>query len=50
MRQIIIGDLIGFAGLALAGYGLWLYDPRAAMVSVGSIMLILGIRIAGGRA
>jgi hypothetical protein len=36
-------DLILLIGLFLLGAGLWLYDPRIAMIVVGTIVSLLAI-------
>ena len=36
-------DVIAFAGLALLGYGLFLFDPRASFIVCGTIMLSGGV-------
>lgn len=39
-------DVIAFAGLALLGYGLFLFDPRASFIVCGTIMLVGGVYFA----
>lgn len=39
----LIRDLFAFGGLALVGVGLWWYSPPAALVTVGAILMLLGI-------
>lgn len=36
-------DVLIFAGLFMAGIGLWLYDPRLSLVVIGAILFALGI-------
>lgn len=40
-----INDIIGLAGLALLGWGLWGVDPRLAQVVVG--MVLMGVAYRG---
>jgi hypothetical protein len=44
--MILLGDLIGFAGLGLAARGLWMIWPALALVVVGVFLLVFGILIA----
>lgn len=40
----IINDLIGLAGLTMVGGGLWLYEPRIALIVVGNILLFVAYK------
>ena len=44
----ILADLISVIGLALLGYGLFLFDPRVSYCTVGVLLIAAGYRI--GRA
>lgn len=34
-------DVLGAAGLGLVAAGLWLYDPRWALVCVGTVVFVI---------
>lgn len=41
-------DLIGLAGLAAFGYGVWQIKPEWAMISVGIILMFVAYKSAKG--
>lgn len=41
----IFADLISLIGLALLGYGLFLFDPRVSYCTVGVLLIVAGYRI-----
>ena len=41
----ILADLISIIGLALLGYGLFLFDPRVSYCTVGVLLIAAGYRI-----
>lgn len=41
----ILADLISVIGLALLGYGLFLFDPRVSYCTVGVLLIAAGYRI-----
>lgn len=41
----ILADLISIIGLALLGYGLFLFDPRVSYCTVGILLIAAGYRI-----
>jgi hypothetical protein len=47
----ITADIISIIGLALLGYGLFLFDPRVSYCTVGVLLIAAGYRIgsAGNR-
>lgn len=47
----MFADLISIIGLALLGYGLFLFDPRVSYCTVGVLLIAAGYRIgsAGNR-
>ena len=38
-----VRDVFVFGGLALMGYGLWLYRPWVAYAACGLVLLLLGL-------
>lgn len=42
----VLNDLIGLAGLAMVGGGIWLYEPRISLIVVGSILMLVAYRSA----
>lgn len=42
-RYELVRDVLGLAGVALVGTGLWLVHPSAAMVVAG--MLLVGVSV-----
>lgn len=43
----LFADFISLIGLALLGYGLFLFDPRVAYCVVGVLLIVAGYRISG---
>lgn len=43
MHRIDLSDIMIFIGLAMAFVGLWLWDPRIALVVVGLLMAGVGL-------
>jgi hypothetical protein len=41
----LFADFISLVGLALLGYGLFLFDPRVAYCVVGVLLIVAGYRI-----
>ena len=44
MGKLTFADVLSVTGLALMGYGLFLYDPRVAYVAVGGLLLAAGVK------
>jgi len=42
-RNAIARDIIGMAGLVLLGLGLWYYDPRLCLCTVGTLLLAAAV-------
>ena len=47
MRNVssYLSDIIALIGLALLGYGLFLFDPRVSYCTVGSLLIMAGYRM-----
>ena len=45
MGKVDAGDVFQLIGIALIGAGLWLYIPWVALLVVGAILLIIGMRM-----
>ena len=43
----LFADFISLIGLAMLGYGLFLFDPRVACCVVGVLLIVAGYRISG---
>jgi hypothetical protein len=43
MKNKIARDTTGLIGLAMLGYGLWLYNPIAMFVGIGIILLLVAL-------
>ena len=43
-------DVLFFGGLGFAGWGLWNVEPRLCGVVVGGLLMLFGLRWAGGAA
>lgn len=41
-------DAVGFAGIALIGRGVWMYDPAASLIVVGALLLVAAAWFARG--
>lgn len=41
--QNYIKEIYGFAGLGLIGFGLFLFDPRLAYITVGALLFITAL-------
>lgn len=43
LTQVSAHDVVTLAGGAALGAGLWMYDPRVALVVIGAVLLPLGL-------
>jgi len=43
LTQVSAHDIVTLAGGAALGVGLWMYDPRVALVVIGAVLLPLGL-------
>lgn len=44
----ILPDILSISGLALMGYGLYLYAPWISFSVVGTILLLSGLKLGAG--
>ena len=41
-----INDVLGIIGLSMFGYGVWLYQPKLSLISVGIIIMFVAYKSA----
>lgn len=42
-RRVDLSDVLALVGLLLVGAGVWLLSPAAALIVVGSVLLVVGL-------
>lgn len=42
-----LADIVALLGLALLGYGLFLFDPRVSYCTVGIVLMAAGYKLGG---